>query len=708
MTRCTRRRTSFLVGASLLAASATTRAAPQPLTPVVEAFPQTGQAPLTVVFTGRNSTGKWGSASDIDTWEWDFTYDGQTLHPEASLLDDATVTFTYDRPGSYQCRLRITDQPNTGGPREAFINVQITVTASTRDPAQHSEYPPGSWGAGINHVWANADELAAAHGSFQPVDQIFMKWSQVEPDQQGAYDWTRLDKGLADAAAMGHRVSVQINSELPDWIFDHIAQTGTARGMRSPQFWDPDYIDTYLELITALGKHIADSPDGDRVLYVRQQWNAVHTETTFFDSTTDGDATSTWLNNPNWVWPSDAHRYEVEWTEDIARDYERTIIAHFLDTFGPLSIGVTLRAISSHLPENERFAYYQAGDPTAWLLITNNTYGKWDGGTQHRDEFIVMRSLGARGFEETWNDGPHRIPAKNPDLSPEQDIYGLVLRVLDVGLPYVGIYGSDLARAEDNEEFRKAFAFANRYAGWHLYPRSAPGAWIVLGRFEGSTQWRRLQTLTQDNWGFFLQQKDPAGTTTPVSLVGDPSCRFGLTARKLDATAAFDLDDGFAESIQGHPALLTVTYHSESGALDVQVDHQGTLQSLAETDHSDHKGWHQGLYALDDAEFSVGAGRETDITLVPLSGAPVVHSIELVRDGTDINPNPTDDGGTSPDGSQDGSQDGGASPDASHENGTSGCGCRSTPDSGESLCLIVGLILLMRRRRRDKAGQTDS
>jgi len=605
---------------------------PEPLLPTVEAFPGSGQAPLTVLFSGLETTGKWGSVNDIDTWEWDFTFDYESLDPDPSYLHNALVAYTYDRSGTYTCRLRVTDTPNVGGPREAFVEITVHVEASSVDSGERSEYPPGAWGAGINFVWAGPEEQEAAQGYYRPVGQIFLQWDQVEPEEHGLYDWTRLDGKLEQEVGLGRRVSVQINSRLPDWLFDHIAQTGTARDMRSPQFWDPDYIRYYKELISALAGHIAASPYADHILYVRQQWNAVHTETTFYDSTTSEDAMGTWVDNPNWVWPSDGHHYEVEWTEEIAVDYERQIITHFLDEFTPLGIGVTLRAIQSHLPENEQNAYYTDDHSTEWILITNNNYMKWDGGKQHTREFAVMRCFGALGFAETWSDSEHRIAEKNPELSPQQDIYGVVLRVLEVGLPYIGIYGRDLAIAADDGEFEEAFNFANRYAGWHLFPKSAPGAWLVLGRFEGSTDWRRLQTLVRDNWGYFIRQNDPAGTSTPVSLVGDSSCRFGLTARRIDSTATFDLDDAFAGAIRGEVVELRVTVLEDSGSLQVRVDEDGTLVEVDEYDHEDHKGWRTLIYMLEGPRFSDGPDGETDFALVPEEGSPIIHMIEINRD----------------------------------------------------------------------------
>jgi hypothetical protein len=347
------------------------------------------------------------------------------------------------------------------------------------------------------------------------------------------------------------------------------------------------------------------------------------------------------------------------------------------------------------LPQSEQLALHSSGDPIAWILFTNATYGKWDGGQQHTREFTVMRAFGARGFEETWSDGPARIAEQNPELSPEQDIYGIVLRALAVGLPYIGIYGSDLAIAADNDQFQQAFTFGNRHAGWHRFPRSAPGAWLVLGRFEGTTDWRRLQTLAQDNWGYFLRQNDPSATSTPVALVGDPSSRFGLTARQLDATATFDVDDAFAEIIAGEEVELRVTYLESSGAISVQVDQGGALADVAEDHHDDDRGWRVASYLLAGPSLTGGTDGRTDLAIAVAAGAPVIHRIEIERTGAAV---VDPDGGVPSDGGS-----GTTPPGGSEAEESSGCGaCATSRGHRTADGLLVALLLagLLRRRRR--------
>ncbi len=597
-----------------------------PLTPVLEVYPSSGQAPLTVLIKANNSTGKRGGNQEITSWAFDPTYNNANFNP---IIFNPISSYTYDQPGTYIIRLQITDTPNTGS-REAFAHAIITVTESTRDPGVQSQFPPNLWGAGINHVWATKDQVAIATDYLAPIDQIFMHWKNVEPNQHGVYNWSKLDNGLQKAAAQDRHISIQINSALPNWVFNHIAKIGTARNNPSPQFWDPDYIQYYKDLISALATHIASSPHKTRVAYIRHQRNAVHTETTFFDSKTNGSAKGTWVNNPAWNWPPDGHRYQVEWTEEIALNYEREIQSHFVSSFKPLDINVMLRVISSRLPENEQNTHFTNSSPIEGVQNTNITAMSWDGGTTYTRRFTIMRSFGAPGFEETKRNRTTSI-----NLTPEQDIYGIILHSLHAGLPYIGIYGDDLIHVADNIEFQETFNFGNKYAGWHLYPKSAPGAWLALGEFKGSTSWKWYNTLTSQNWGYFLTQNNPNSTSTPLMQVGNPSSRFSFNARQIETTTTFDLNDAFAKAIRNEQVDVKVTYLANSGSFTVQADKNGTLQSLPENRRENHKGWRTVVFRINNPRFADGPDGKTDLTLIPTSGKPIVHMIEIDR----LNPN---------------------------------------------------------------------
>ncbi|MEW6086684.1 MAG: PKD domain-containing protein [bacterium] len=97
-----------------------------------QAYPGTGFAPLNVTFTSN------GSDEDgvIYNYEWDFdgngTYDGYTILPDK-------ISYTYKIPGTYQAKLRVTDNDNLKGEEFVTINVQavsIPTVSAQASPAQ--------------------------------------------------------------------------------------------------------------------------------------------------------------------------------------------------------------------------------------------------------------------------------------------------------------------------------------------------------------------------------------------------------------------------------------------------------------------------------------------------------------------------------------------------------------------------------------------
>ncbi|GAH26316.1 unnamed protein product, partial [marine sediment metagenome] len=85
----------------------------------------------------------------------------------------------------------------------------------------------------------------------------------------------------------------------------------------------------------------------------------------------------------------------------------------------------------------------------------------WDGGTSYTQRFMILRALGQLGFEETGDSYSGRAAQ---GLTLEQDIYGIVLQSLHMGLPYIGIYGEDLIEVEGNIDVQEAYNFGNKYA----------------------------------------------------------------------------------------------------------------------------------------------------------------------------------------------------------------------------------------------------
>jgi uncharacterized repeat protein (TIGR01451 family) len=90
--------------------------------------PTNGPAPLTVNFNGSGSSDPEGGPL---TYAWDLDGDGQ--------FDDgngATATYTYTQPGTYNARLRVTDDQN-----QSATSAPITISANNTPPTATIEAP---------------------------------------------------------------------------------------------------------------------------------------------------------------------------------------------------------------------------------------------------------------------------------------------------------------------------------------------------------------------------------------------------------------------------------------------------------------------------------------------------------------------------------------------------------------------------------------
>ena len=83
-------------------------------------------------------------------------------------------------------------------------------------------------------------------------------------------------------------------------------------------------------------------------------------------------------------------------------------------------------------------------------------------------------------YAESIADASGKHGDKDPRwCGPEQYNYWRLLSDLNLGFSMIGVYGADLEQA-NHPEFRAAFDFAARYAGYHASPSVSPGAWVAL------------------------------------------------------------------------------------------------------------------------------------------------------------------------------------------------------------------------------------
>jgi hypothetical protein len=365
-------------------------------------------------------------------------------------------------------------------------------------------------------------------------------------------------------AKLDRFTTVQLNANRqPAFLYDSIpanerALTKEQDRRGTLQYWHPAYVKAYTDLIAAFAREVKSSPYRSRVIGVRLNYDAIGTE--FLIVPPEERDPSHWVAPPG-VSPA------PRWTEEIASAYRHTVIDVFTRGFGP-EIRILLRT------GNPRYA---GADQDALKLVGSGNFGffttaseieprmptMFDGNTPVFSEFC--RSGKTVCYAESMADatGKHG-PSQDPRwCSPQQYNYWRLLSDLNLGVSMIGVYGADLAHASE-PEYRAAFEFAARYAGYHASPSISPGAWIALRQGTG-----RLQGDYT-----FLMRRLPGAEMTPAQKAGPDGQRFGAWARSLPkgGKAVFALDPEFARSLGGQKATLRLTYLDQGdGALTLRA-----------------------------------------------------------------------------------------------------------------------------------------
>jgi hypothetical protein len=408
--------------------------------------------------------------------------------------------------------------------------------------------------SGVYGVWLREGQpvdLPYLHGS-----QVVAQWRDVEPEE-GRYDFSAIN------VPNGRKVTVQINGNRhPDWLFHKVpyVHAKLSKQVQDRQgtlaYWHPAYRAAYLKLIAAYGEHVKAASTHGSIIGVRLNFNALGTE--HVDVPPEYRAPTAWTLPPSVAPPP-------EWTRERMTEYRRAVVDAFIRAFTPAT-RVFVRNNLFITPDQNDPAWVKMLDAGQLALFhtSSEMEPRGAGGGQYQVFLRYCRSGKTVCYAEPWADaeGNHGGMKDPRWSSPQQFNYWRTLADLHCGVSFIAFYGADLARAGD-PEFRAAFDFANRYAGYHASPSKSPGAWIAL---------REGNTLQGDYT--FLMQRDPASEMRPVQLAGPKEQRFGAWARVLagGSTARFTLDPEFARRIEVHAATLRVTYlDTGSGAFTIRA-----------------------------------------------------------------------------------------------------------------------------------------
>ncbi len=492
-----------------------------------------------------------------------------------------------------------------------------TVTAAVLAPAHAGSAParPASTTAsaavaqpGIYMVWDNGLDPASP---WIRGGQIELEWKDVEP-ARGSYNWASLTSELAKWASLGKSATVQVNADpQPAWIWNYVADCGaTARG-RIPQYWDPVYLTMEQEMITSLKNYLATAPNTDRITLVRANPNAIGTEET--------QVPSGYRCKPT----PGGHIVNVAWTKTVEDTFYQQIMGAWLNTLTPaFHVAVRAKMFMAKSPPPP-MDWLTSGK--AWLMATASDIDP----NPSREKLDVLSTKYARSGQTVAYWEHQKADGIKKNLVSWN--YWRLLLELQKGVSYPAVYGNVMRNALTDPEFRAAYDFTNKYAGYHASPLTTPGAWVALRQGTGAMA---------GNFGWFITQLNPDTTSTALdsnsgaSMIGNPTQRYGRFARRIDGgttkdTMAFQLDPIFRSGIATPTGKvdLRVTY-LDKGLGQFRLAYGLGLSTVVTKTNSGN--WQDAVVSVPGVAFAGGLLGGSDITLQALgTESTTFHMVKL-------------------------------------------------------------------------------
>lgn len=544
-------------------------------------------------------------------------------------------------------------------------------------------------GAGIAFTWPTGSD-AENHNAVR-VRQFVAKWADIAPDTAAAasnhtnYDWAALQAEMDAAKLHGQKIMLQINAGAPSWVYNTVKQVGFSRGNKAPQFWDPEYINAYKTMVTALAAKIKSLSATDRDLFigVRVQPLAFNTEISSWshlpasekDFTALADVNSEFPmttdasghqegNRSKWILGTSGNEGGLAYGPDLddtvagsslthQQSYLQQMIGHFYAQFtsgtlaAPNSIHTALREadLSHHLSA----AYLDGRFDLAYTMAldTGCEAATLDGTAAQRLRFDLFKNRcrnpgtpgNTLGYWEDWKESSTTLAGHTAvNDNPNQEFYWRQLIKLDVGITYGAVYGEDMDRfiagGSSNSGYTAGVSFFNRYAGHVNTPGSSPGAWIA---FVDVPALGDSPARTKLGWFLTHLNAGDAGVTDAKNI-GIGVNHQGMYARRFGAgaVAKFSLAPAFASQLaSGYK--INVTWYNPSSAtpanwfLSVR-NSSGALVNWGGNITGGTGGWTTKTFTL-TGPIPDGGGTlaAPDITITNVGGNAYFHMIEVTK-----------------------------------------------------------------------------
>jgi hypothetical protein len=404
----------------------------------------------------------------------------------------------------------------------------------------------------------------------------------------------------------------------PAWIYDYISKCGSVSfgvvgAQDIPKYWTSTYLAIMQEAISALANHLHNSPYKSVVLGVRAAPNLIGTEL--------------------WRVPAGSPCAN-SWSVTIGKQYYEQVMRQYHSTLLAAGIRPILRAVLfTEINPDPAIRTQLLGPDKSWIFATASSPDPDLPGREALDEFALQWVRTGR-TSAYWEQSAHSKTSGNP-VSWN---YWHDLLELHKGVSYVARYASDLREAQDGDsndaEYRASFEFVDKYAGHHTQSASSPGAWIAF---------RAGVRQPTGNYGWFMTQLDPAGTTVALdsnqgqSMIGPAEQRYGRYARRTDiatgkASFFLKLDPTFKQSIACGSARINITYLDTgmgswaarwaAGAADVRV-----------VNKTNSGRWRVATIDVSGASFAGALENGSDLLLQARTGDTTFHMVEVSRLG---------------------------------------------------------------------------
>lgn len=474
-----------------------------------------------------------------------------------------------------------------------ILNPPITIAGKTTRPM----------GAGIQLIWAPAsgDDIPEV----KSIQGIY-RWIDVQPTE-AAYDFRLLHSDLKRSYEMKKPIMLQLNLPAPEWLKKYVAVVGKSRGGFAYQYWDPIYRDWHIKVLQKFAYEIAISDYKNMVIGVRVQVNGYNTEYFIFEpgefdspATNENDR-STWYSIP----PTGAYAPNRtdkppagQYNDDYGQDYMRKIQEVYKNEFHRIGIKTAWRTllINKHFPNDPGYADRLFQNKELDMALDTRCGMNPADGMRSRYALLQQRCR-QQGYAGYWEGSQYEwLPS--PEGKPhtwDQNIYWRTLISLDAGIAYVAVYGLHIG-------YNQSFDFVNKYAGYHKYPVTSPGAWIAFH-----------ESAVTGNLGFFITQTNIADTVAVKDISTDHRMAFARQI-KTGKTIELTIDAAFFDTIKGKPVELKITWYGNGSKA------------------------RYGNIEFGDASNKVNTTaivktilNSNKISIKAQSGSPIIHMIEVVK-----------------------------------------------------------------------------